>query len=86
MPYTRGICFDNEMERQKMMTKQQLPQWVQNDGQPVSCREKLKVLNENYHELSQVIEDAWQDALVMRCDPRFVRQIFHDLIDHLITI
>lgn len=68
------------------MIKQQLPQWLQNDNQPVSCREKLKVLNENYQELSQMIEDVWQDALVMRCDPQSIRHILHDLIDHITVL
>lgn len=60
------------------------PLWLLENGQPVSCREKLKVLNENYHELSVVLDDLWQDAIVMGCSPQSVRQIIHDLINQII--
>lgn len=57
--------------------------WLQADGTPVACQEKLKVLNENLIELRQVAQDAFEDALLMGCDKTQVRAVLHALIDSL---
>ena len=49
--------------------------WPQPDGTPVSCLEKLKVLAENHAELAQVMQDAYEDALLMGVDPQAMRDI-----------
>ena len=36
--------------------------WPGLDGNAVGCREKLKMLAENYAEVSQVLRDAFEDA------------------------
>jgi hypothetical protein len=61
----------------------QLPLWRRLDGAPVSCHEKLKVLNDNYRELLQMAQDAFEDALLMECDEAQVRQALRDLVDTL---
>lgn len=57
--------------------------WVQPDGQPVSCEEKLKVLDENLTELRQLCQDAFEDALLIGCEERQVRDVFRKAIDSL---
>jgi hypothetical protein len=59
------------------------PTWRQPDGSPVSCIEKLKVLNENYAELRQFAQDALEDALLMGCSEQQMREALHQLIDEL---
>lgn len=59
------------------------PTWVQPDGQPVSCREKIKVLNENLEEIREMSQDALEDAILMGCDEAQVRQVMHDIVDSL---
>lgn len=59
------------------------PCWVKPDGSPVSCTEKVKVLNENYEELREVLKDALEDALLLGCSEAQIRQSFHDLIDQI---
>ena len=39
--------------------------WPGADGEPVSCREKVKVLTENHAEAEQVLRDAFEDAILM---------------------
>jgi len=41
--------------------------WRDRDGQPIACREKLKVLDENFEELSNVCQDALDDAEALGC-------------------
>jgi hypothetical protein len=61
------------------------PVWRQSDGAPVSCIEKLKVLNENYQELRQMAQDALEDALIMGCSEQQVREALHQLVDELLN-
>jgi hypothetical protein len=61
------------------------PIWRQDDGTPVSCLEKIKVLNENYAELRQVAQDAFEDALLMGCSEAQVRAVLRELIDALVN-
>jgi hypothetical protein len=66
-----------------MTDGQAAPVWRQDDGAPVSCVEKIKVLNENYAELRQIAQDAFEDALLMGCSEAQVRDILRELVDAL---
>ncbi len=57
--------------------------WPQADGSPVSCREKLKTLAENHAELAQVMQDAFEDAVLMGVDAGAMRQVLADLVASL---
>ncbi len=54
--------------------------WLQPDGSPVSCEEKLKVLNENLAEIREYCQEAFTDALLMGCDEEKVRRVFEDVV------
>ncbi len=62
-----------------------VPCWTKPDGTPVSCTEKVKVLNENYEELRAMLKDALEDALILGCAEDQVRASFHALIDSIET-
>ena len=59
--------------------------WPQGDGTPVSCREKLRVLEENQVELRGVLRDAFEDAVLMGVDPEAMRRILAGMVDALET-
>ena len=59
------------------------PTWRQPDGKPVSCVEKIKVLNENLAEIRQLAQDAMEDGLLMGCSEEQLRQVLRDLVDSL---
>lgn len=54
--------------------------WPGADGQPVACREKLKMLAENHEEARQVLQDAFEDAVLMGVEEEAMRQILRDLV------
>ncbi|HWX50880.1 MAG TPA: hypothetical protein VNZ61_22760 [Roseomonas sp.] len=58
-------------------------QWPGADGRPVSCREKLKVLAENYEEAATVLRDMFEDAVLMGVDEAAMRRILNDLVQAL---
>ena len=47
--------------------------WRTPAGEPVSCVEKIKVLNQDFEELRQLAQDALEDAILMGCDEAQVR-------------
>ena len=57
--------------------------WPQPDGAPVSCREKLRTLHENHAELSQVMQDAFEDAILIGVDEAAMRQILAEMVERL---
>jgi uncharacterized protein (UPF0335 family) len=57
--------------------------WPGADGMPISCREKLKMLAENHAELAQVMQDAFEDAVLMGVDEDAMRAILSELVRDL---
>jgi hypothetical protein len=67
----------------KSAKESELPLWRQPDGEPVSCRDKIKVLNENLLEIQEMAQDALEDAILMGCDETQVREVLAGLIASL---
>jgi hypothetical protein len=63
--------------------KFEIPVWRQPDGQPVSCVDKIKVLNENLEELQQMAQDALEDAILMGADEAQIREVLARLVASL---
>jgi hypothetical protein len=57
--------------------------WPGQDGAPLSCREKLKVLAENHREAAQVLRDAFEDAVLMGVDEAAMRRILTEMVANL---
>ncbi|HGO7412904.1 TPA: hypothetical protein ACLAUC_000167 [Neisseria meningitidis] len=65
------------------MSMPEMPKWYDDDGQIVSCAEKVKVMSENMAELYQTAQDAFEDALLMGCGERQLRDYLLALIEGL---
>ena len=59
------------------------PTWKQPDGKPVSCLEKIKVLNQNLEEIRGLAQDALEDAVLMGCDEAQIRAVFSAMLEGL---
>ena len=57
--------------------------WPGDDGNPLSCRDKLKVLSENHAELAQMLRDTFEDAILMGVDEAAMRDILTGMIEGL---
>jgi hypothetical protein len=58
-----------------MAKKLDLPTWLTPAGEPVSCLEKIKVLNENLDEIRALAQEALEDAVLMGADEQQFRKI-----------
>ena len=57
--------------------------WVKNDQSVVSCTEKIKVMTENFDELKQLAQDAFEDGILMEVSDQQMRDVLHQLVDDL---
>lgn len=67
------------------MAKLDLPTWRTPEGEPVSCIEKIKVLNENLEEIGALMEEALADAVLMGADEKQFRQVLHTMAEQLMN-
>ena len=63
----------------------EFPVWHTPEGEPVSCVEKVKVLNENLEELRELAQEAFEDALLMGCDEAQFREVLNRLAASLVN-
>jgi hypothetical protein len=61
------------------------PVWRTPEGEPVSCVEKIKVLNENLAELKALAQEAFEDAVLIGVDERQVRAVMADILGGLVN-
>lgn len=65
------------------MPQPAMPKWFSDDGSPVACTEKVKVMQQNMDELYQIAQDAFEDALLMNCSEAQLRAYLLQLIEGL---
>jgi len=73
------------MNASKKPPKLALPVWTTPGGEPVSCLEKIKVLNENLQEIQAMAQDALEDAVLMGADEAQLRAVLRQLADGLVN-
>jgi hypothetical protein len=61
------------------------PIWHTPEGEPVSCVEKIKVLNENLAELRALAQDALEDGVLMGCDEAQLRDVLAGIVAGLVN-
>ena len=59
------------------------PGWLLADGSPVACREKLRVLAENQAELQTMLQDVFDDAILMGVDEASIRRRLIEAVEAL---
>jgi len=59
------------------------PIWMRDDNSIVSCTEKIKVMKENFDELKQLAQDAFEDGLLMEVSEEQLKKTLQKLINDL---
>ncbi len=54
--------------------------WLAKDNKIISCDETNKVLNENYNEIKTVIQNAFDDAVLIDCDEKDFKNKIIELV------
>jgi hypothetical protein len=67
------------------MANNPLPTWVRDDDSIVACTEKIRVMKENFDEIKQITQDAFEDGLLMEVSEKQMRETLHQLVDALLN-
>jgi hypothetical protein len=62
-----------------------IPTWLTPEGEPVSCLEKIKVLNENLEEICVLAQEALEDAVLMGADEKQFKSVLRKITEELIN-
>tara|TARA_B100000925_G_scaffold142703_1_gene106908 strand:+ start:184 stop:408 length:225 start_codon:yes stop_codon:yes gene_type:complete len=57
--------------------------WYSKEKKVISCDETNKVLNENYDEIKILLQNAFDDAVLIGCDEKDFKKKINDLIESL---
>ena len=63
--------------------KKTFPIWVRDDNTIVACTEKIKVMTDNFEEIAQMMQDAFEDGLLMEVNEAQMCEALHDLVQSL---
>ena len=63
--------------------KKPLPTWVRDDNTVVACTEKIKVMLENFDEIGQLMQDAFEDGVLMEVSEAQMREALLALVNAL---
>ena len=59
------------------------PTWKHDDKTVVSCTEKIKVMEDNFDEIQQIAQDAFEDGLLMEVSEEQMRNTLQSIIEKL---
>ena len=57
--------------------------WKHDDKTVVSCTEKIKVMEDNFDEIQQIAQDAFEDGLLMEVSEEQMRKTLQSIIEKL---
>jgi hypothetical protein len=61
------------------------PTWIRDDKSIVACTEKIRVMKENFEEIQQISQDAFEDGLLMEVSETQMREALQQLVDSLVN-
>ena len=62
-----------------------LPTWLRDDKSIVACTEKIKVMQENLEEIQQMMQDAFEDGLLMEVNEAQMREALNVIVQNLVN-
>lgn len=65
------------------MQSQKPKQWLRCDQSVVSCTESIKVLDENWEEARSLLQEMFEDAVLLGCGKAEYKAQMHRLVDTL---
>ena len=59
--------------------------WKTTDNSKISCKEKIVILNNNVIELQNLINQIYDEAILMGVDKKQIKKVINDLATNLNT-
>lgn len=58
-------------------------QWMGRDGMPLTCEEKIMLLNDHLSEIHEICQQAFEEAMHMGCSEEFMRIVLQNMVSSL---
>lgn len=58
-------------------------QWIGRDGMPLTCEDKIMLLNDHLEEINELCQQAFEEAMHMGCSEEFMRIVLQNMISTL---
>ncbi len=58
-------------------------EWLNSQKQPLACKEKIKLLNENILEIFQLAEEIIDESILMGVDPKQTKLVIKNALSNL---
>ena len=62
-----------------------LPTWLRDDKSIVAFTDKITVMQENFEEIQQMMQDAFEDGLLMEVNEAQMRETLNLIVEQLIN-
>ena len=59
--------------------------WQSNDNKKIACKEKIKILNNNIDELRELINQIYDEAILMGVKKKQIEEIINNITNDLYT-
>ena len=79
--YTQAVI--DQVSNSEIRKNKTWPTWRRDDKSIVSCTEKIKVMSDNFDEIQQIVQDAFEDGLLMEVSDDQMRQTLITIIGKL---
>ena len=57
--------------------------WLGKDKHKISCKEKIKVLNNNIDELQEIISDIYDEAILIGIDEKQLKEVLLKIVKNI---
>ena len=57
--------------------------WLSKNKDRISCKEKVKILNSNFHDFKNLLEETYDEALLMGVDPKQIKTVLNGLLKNI---
>lgn len=68
--------MERNVVRQSNPLDASMPVWLDGQGEPIACIEKIRVMNDNFAEVQRALIDALEDGILVGADEARLRACF----------
>ena len=57
--------------------------WITKKKAKITCKEKIRILNGNIEDIKNLLEETYDEAILMGADPMQVKEVFNKVLKNI---
>jgi len=57
--------------------------WITKNKVKITCKEKIKILNGNVEDIKNLLEETYDEAILMGADPTQVKEVIYKVVKNI---